>query len=110
MLPTFGLASRPGSGQILGHVDIELRNQRGYLVANVDVTVEPTTVTLNIIDWTVAVLDRATFRAWLQHPEYVLAVDYSQWSRHGDQLRLRLDGSHPYAVAAATVERLKRLI
>ncbi len=91
-------------------VEIERINQWGHVLASVHVTIEATTVTLNIIDWTVVVLDRATFRAWLQQPDHVLTVDHVQWSRTDDHFHLRIDGSCLYTLSAITVARLYNLV
>jgi hypothetical protein len=93
-----------------GRLDFDLKNERGWRVAAVEVITRIESVTVWSGSRTLAVMDRELFREWLIHPRQPLEVDDVTWSVQGSDMCITMDGSASYVVPADTVRQLVAVI
>ncbi|GAB6900312.1 hypothetical protein [Kineosporia succinea] len=102
---------RPGTGEWVGRVDVDLRNARDWSIGSLQLHVEPGTVTAWFGTRALAVMERDLLREWIIHPRGTrLAVDELVWSAQYGSTYVALGRVAEYRVSDSSVRELTAVI
>jgi hypothetical protein len=102
---------RPGTGEWIGRIEVDLRNARDWSIGTLELQVEPDSVTAWFGARELAVMDRGHLREWIVHPRGTrFAADELVWSAQYGSTYVAIGWASEYRVGEASVRELTAVI
>lgn len=93
-----------------GRTDFDLIDEQGRRVGTVEIVIRMDHLSLWFGNRTLAVIDRETFREWLDDPEEPFWVDDVMWTIHDAGGELTIDDAASYKIPDALVQHLVQVV